>query len=97
MTHWHADVDSLLFRSGAKLTVSSRHHVVSLATADTLSIAVDDAEALGAVVLDRTAAGMKIGLDDGRACRLRMIVDESLHPPGEGGSVFSRQVWLTLE
>ena len=96
MTHWHADVDSPLLRSGAKLTVSSQHHVVSLAAADTLAIAADYEAPLSAVVLDRTAAGMKIGLDDGRACQLSMIVDESLHPSGEYSSVFSRQVWLTL-
>lgn len=95
MTQWHADVDAGALLRGAKLTVLSRHSVVRVLTADTLSIEMPNGQRLSAIVLDRTAGAIRLVLKDGTPVSLGIIVDESLLPPGENPEVFSRQVWLT--
>ena len=94
MTQWHADIDNGAFEAGGRLVVASQHHVVRVVTADTLSIEVPSGQRMSAVVLDRTGRDIRLMLDDGRAVALEMVLDESLHPPGEGAEVFSRQVWV---
>lgn len=94
MTHWHADVDAATLTSGATLTVLSQHHVVRLATADTLAIDTTSGLCVSAVVLDYSDIGLRLDLGAGESVLLGMLVDESLLPPGENRSSFSRQVWL---
>ena len=49
-----------------------------------------------ALVSDRTGERLSIVLDDGRPLDLSMSIDESLLPPGQQRTTFSRQVWTTL-
>jgi hypothetical protein len=94
MTQWHADVDMPL-GSGAKVTVQSQHHVVRIVKADTLSIQTPDGQRFSAVVLERAPDDLRLILDNGQAFSMRMLLDDSLHPPREPPEVFSRQIWLT--
>ena len=94
MTHWHADINAATLTSGTTLTVLSQHHVVHLATADTLAIDTIDDQCLAAVVHDRSELGIRLELADGAIVSLDMRADESLLPPGANRTTFSRQVWL---
>ena len=94
MTHWHADINAATLTSGTTLTVLSQHHVVHLATADTLAIDTIDDQCLAAVVYNRSDIAMTLELADCAIVSLGMLVDESLLPPGENRNPFSRQVWL---
>lgn len=62
--------------------------------ADTLSIETSTGSRFSAVVLDRTVAALRLGLDDGTSFSLGMLVDESLPSPGVASEVFSKQIWL---
>jgi hypothetical protein len=94
VSQWHAGIDKPSLGAGARLTVLSDHHVVRVITTDTLSIETPSGQRFSAVVLDRTAGDIKLILDDGTPISLGMLIDESLHPPGEDSDVFSRQVWV---
>lgn len=94
MSQWHAGIDQPSLASGALLTVLSDHHVVRVVTTDMLSIETPSGQRFSAVVLDRTAGDIKLILTDGSSVSLGMLIDESLHPPGEDTDVFSRQVWV---
>lgn len=94
MSQWAADVDGAIVSKGAKLTVLSHHHVVRVVTADTLAIETPTGQRFSAQVLDRTASEITLVMGEGRAVSLRMLLDESLHPPGDSPGVFSRQIWL---
>ena len=94
MTQWHADIDGPALVPGAKLTVLSDHHVVRVVTADTLSIETPSGPRFSAMVLDRTAADIRLALNDGSCVSLEMLRYESLRPPNEHAVAFSRQVWL---
>ena len=94
MTQWHADVDGAALATGARLTVFSRHRVVRVVTADTLSIETPDGQRFSAVVVDRTAGNIKLVVDNGPPVSLGIQLDESLPAPDESAAVFSRQVWM---
>jgi hypothetical protein len=94
MTQWHADVDGAALATGARLTVLSRHRVVRVVTADTLSIETPDGQRFSAVVVDRTAGNIRLVVDNGSPVSLGIQLDESLHAPSENAEVFSRQVWM---
>jgi hypothetical protein len=94
MTQWHADIDGPALVPGAKLTVLSDHHVVRVVTGDTLSIETPSGPRLSAMVLDRTAADIRLALNDGSCVPLEMQRDESLRPPSEHAVPFSRQLWV---
>jgi hypothetical protein len=95
MSHWHAGADAPIAASGSRLTVLSDHHVVRVVTADSLSIEMPSGMRVGAVVVDRTGKSLSLVLEDGSPLALSMSVDESLLPPGEDKTTFSRQVWTT--
>jgi hypothetical protein len=46
------------------------------------------------MVLDRTAANIRLALNDGSSVPLEMLRDESLRPPREHAVAFSHQIWL---
>lgn len=94
MSQWHAGIDQPSLVAGAKLTVLSDHQVVRVTTDDTLAIETSAGHALLGVVVNRTARDLQLVLADGQSVSLGILVDESLHPPGVGLNVFSRQIWL---
>jgi|EndMetStandDraft_7_1072992.scaffolds.fasta_scaffold02820_2 hypothetical protein len=96
MSHWHADANAPIATAGTRLTVLSDHQVVRLVTADSLSIELPSGMRVEALVSDRTGERLSIVLDDGRPLDLSMSIDESLLPPGQQRTTFSRQVWTTL-
>jgi hypothetical protein len=93
MTQWHADIDQPELAEGTRLTVLSDHQVVRVVTADTLSIAAPSGDRVSAVVLDRTEGNIRLVFGDGRSASLGILVDESLHRPGDIRDAFSWQVW----
>jgi hypothetical protein len=89
MALWHAQVDSDAVEAGARLTVSSPHHVVRMVTADQLSIETRNGQRLAALVLDRTGGQMTLSMLDGRAADLEIATDDSVVP----GIRPSSQAW----
>lgn len=94
MSLWHAEIDQPNFVDGAKVTLLSDHRVVHMVTADTLSIKTPNGHKFAGVVEDRTGSDIRLILADGQPISLKMVIDESIHPPTTSKNVFSRQVWI---
>jgi hypothetical protein len=94
MSLWHGEIDQPNFVNGAKVTLLSDHRVVSVMTADTLSIETPAGHKFSGVVEYRTGSDIQLKLADGQPISLEMVIDESIHPPTASKNVYSRQVWM---
>jgi hypothetical protein len=84
----------MALESGARLTILSQPHIVSVLAADTLSMETALGVSFSARVLARTQGQIRVALEDGTSFTLQIEVDESLTPPGNNPRMFSRQVWV---